>query len=203
MATTDPTRALVSRAQAGDRSAFDEIVERFRARLEHQIRSRMSETVRLQLDADDILNETFACAFESIARLEWQGEETFYRWLGSIAEHLIRNASRKKSWTRLRLEREAAAADTSPSRRMRRDERFDRLEKALNRLSPDHKRALVLSRIEGLKVSEISQKMNRSTNAVKKLLARALEELRRSFGDTESLHLPDRRLEVEGVDDDA
>lgn len=52
-----------------------------------------------------------------------------------------------------------------------------------------------------MKVPEIAQRMNRSPNAVYKLLARALVELRRNFGDTESLTLPDRRLEFEGERD--
>jgi hypothetical protein len=44
--------------------------------------------------------------------------------------------------------------------------------------------------------------MKRSPNAVKKLLARALAELKQGFGDTESLHLPERRLNVKGLDHD-
>ncbi len=36
--------------------------------------------------------------------------------------------------------------------------------------------------------------MNRTPEAVRKLLAHAILQLRRSFGDTESLGLPDRAL---------
>ena len=105
----DSTEVLVSRARAGDRGAFDDIVERFRSRLENQIESRMGSQVRARMEAEDILNETFACAFESIDRFAWRGEETFYRWLASIAEHLIRNAARKRGWSSLRIERDVAA----------------------------------------------------------------------------------------------
>ena len=169
----ESTEMLVRRARDGDRAAFDEIVERFRERLERQVHSRMGAGVRGKVEADDILNETFACAFESIARLKWQDEETFYRWLASIAEHLIRNVSRRKGWSPLRLEGELAGTGTSPSQGLRRHDRFDRLERALNSLSPDHKTVLVLARIEGLRIREIAERMGRSTNAVKKLLARA------------------------------
>ena len=72
----------------------------------------------------------------------------------------------------------------------------------LSGLSPDHRKAIILSRIEGLKVREIATRMHRSTDAVKKLLARGLLQLKRSFGDTESFHLPDRAFNVEGVEDD-
>ncbi len=203
MAELDSTENLVRSACGGDRRAFDLIVERVQARLEAQIGARLGKRVGSRLSVEDVLSETFACAFESLGRLRWQGEEAFYRWLGSIAEHLIRNASRKRGWDHLRLERDVPAPAASPSKCLEREERFDRLEAALNKLSPDHKKALVLARIEGLSVTEISVRMNRSVEAVKKLLARAIRELRRSFGDTESLSLPgDRNLNVEGERDE-
>ena len=54
-----------------------------------------------------------------------------------------------------------------------------------------------MARVEGLKVKEIAVRMNRSEDAVHKLLARALLRLKESFGDTESLNLPNRFLPVE------
>ncbi|MBI4582659.1 MAG: sigma-70 region 4 domain-containing protein [Planctomycetes bacterium] len=53
---------------------------------------------------------------------------------------------------------------------------------------------ILLSRVEGLKIKEVARLMNRSESAAKNLLFRALRELKSSFGDTESLNLPDRRL---------
>jgi RNA polymerase sigma-70 factor (ECF subfamily) len=87
--------------------------------------------------------------------------------------------------------------DATPSKAMRRDERFDRLQSAIDRLSPDHRRVILLARIEGLQVKEIAKLMQRSESAVKSLLLRALKALQESFGDTESLGLPDRRLKQE------
>jgi RNA polymerase sigma-70 factor (ECF subfamily) len=202
MAAQEPTRSLLERARGGDREAFGEIAERFRPRLANQIEARLGPALRAVLEVEDVLGETFACALESIERFQWRDEETFYRWLGSIAEHVIRNASRKQGWSQLALDRDVAAAGASPSADLRRGERFDRLEAALNRLSPDHRRALVLARLEGLTIEEISRRMDRSRDAVKKLLARALHELRRYFGDTESFHLPDRRLDGGGAGSD-
>ena len=68
------------------------------------------------------------------------------------------------------------------------------MEKALESLSDDHRQVVTLARLEGLKVKEIAKRMDRSPDAVKKLLARALMHLKESFGDTESFHLPDRVL---------
>ena len=49
---------------------------------------------------------------------------------------------------------------------------------------------------------KIAERMNRSPNAVYKLLARALVELRQNFGDTDSLSLADRTFELEDRTDD-
>ena len=202
MANSESTSTLVERARAGDREAFGEISRRFRPRLEEQIRSRMGDAAKAKLEPEDVLSETFTCALESIERLEWRGEETFYRWLGSIAEHVIRHAVRKKGWGQLGLELDVPASGVSPSRNLRREERLKRLEHALSALHPDYRKAVFLSRIEGLKVREIAERMDRSPDAVKKLLARGLAELKNSFGDTESLRLPERRINVEGAGDE-
>ena len=81
-------------------------------------------------------------------------------------------------------------------------ERFDRLERSLEKLQPDHRRVLVLSRIEGLTVKQIAEQLDRSPRTVKYFLACALRELKRHFGDTESFHLPDRQLGEAGDQDE-
>ena len=162
----------------------------------------MGDRLKAKVEPDDVVQETLSVAFESIEKFTWRGEESFYRWLGSIAEHLIWSSSQKKAWGEIGLTRDVGARNTSPSKHIRREERFDRLEKALGDLSGDHRRVVILARIEGLKVKEIAARMNRSPDAVKKLLARALLNLKQSFGDTESLHLPDRRIGTNGIESD-
>ena len=76
-----------------------------------------------------------------------------------------------------------------------------RLQAAMERLSADHRQVIRLARIEKLPFKEIASRMKRSPGAVKLLLVRALRELKRGFGDTESLHLPDRKLGSEGGSD--
>ena len=202
MTKATPTETLVSMAQSGDRSAFEELALRFQNRLVSQVRSRLGERLRAKTEPEDIVQDAMTVALESIGEFRWAGEESFYRWLGSIAEHLIWSLSQKKAWSEISLTRDLSGKSTSPSRHLRRGERFERLERALGDLSDDHKRVVTLARLEGLKVKEIAAKMSRSPDAVKKLLARALLRLKESFGDTESLHLPDRSLRVNEDDGD-
>jgi len=176
---------------------------RYGDRLLRQIRARMGQRVGSLTEDKDVHQETISRALGAIQKFRWQGEESFYPWLAGIAEHLIRNASQKKSLDTLRLTRDVPASDTTPSRTVRRDERFDRLERAINKLSPDQRTALKLARIDGLAVRKIAAEMQRSEKAVYALLSRALDRLRETFGDTESLHLPDRVFQVKEGDDDS
>lgn len=203
MATENPTELLVNKAQRGDRHAFGQLVELYSERLSNQIKARMGSKLRSRMEVEDILQETFAVAYETIGGFSWRDEESFYRWLGSIAEHLLWSSSQKKAWDQMRLRpHEVTDKAVSPSKGLRQNDRFDRLEKALDSLSEDHRQVLRLVRIEGLKVKDVAARMIRSPDAVWKLLARALVQLRRSFGDTESLHLPHRRFRSEGERDD-
>jgi RNA polymerase sigma-70 factor (ECF subfamily) len=202
MTKEESTLLLVEKTKAGDQEAFDQLVKRFQPRLMDQIRMRMGSYVRSKLEVEDVLNETYACVSSSIDKFRWQGEASFFSWLSSIAEHLIRNASRIKSWNHLGLERDVTSDNAPPSKDLRREDRFDRLEKALENLEPDLRKALMMARIDGLKVKEIAKRMNRSPDGVKKLLARALLQMKRLFGDTESLSLPQREFKIEKDDED-
>jgi len=199
MSPQDDIQKMIERAQAGDRGAFEGLVEKYRERLLERIRLRLGKGLQGRVEAEDVLQETLLRAFLSVGRFRWQGDASFPRWLGGIAENLLLDLADQQSRKGfLRLEREVRMSGTSPSVALRRKERFSRLEDALNKLSPEHRQVILLARIEGVPVKEIALRMNRTPNAVAQLLWRALRRLRETFGDTESLHLPDGTLEIEG-----
>ena len=68
MATQDSIEVLVGRAQTGDRDAFDEIVRSYCEQLKRHIGSRMGSRLRAKLEIDDVVQETFTVAFETINR---------------------------------------------------------------------------------------------------------------------------------------
>ena len=158
----DLTETLVERARGGDHSAFEQLVEAERPRLEALVRSRLGLRLRSEVDVEDIVQETLLQAFRSIARFRWQGEQSFIRWLAGIAENVIRKEHR--GWvqrSKVRLEPDPIE-QTSPSKNLRRHERFDRLEQALKGLSEDHREVIILARIERLRVNDIARRMERS-----------------------------------------
>lgn len=201
--TPTESEDLVKRAKDGDSPALQRLIDMHRSRLESWIRSRVKARIRHKVDVEGLLQETQLRACQSIQDFTWHHDESFYRWLCAIAEHLIWNVSKKRSTDEVRLTIDLPHRGVTPSKAMRRDERFERLEKSLGVLKPDEREAVRLSRLEGLRVSEIADRMKKSESAIKSLLVRSLRNLKESFGDTESLHLPDRRLHMGDTNDDA
>ncbi len=199
---SETTQALARRAQDGDRAAYGLLVERFSHRLEALVEARLGPALRSEFDREEVVQETFRRALEDMDRFEWTGDDAFLRWLGGIVENLLRNTARTASRRPTVVQvLEIPVAPTSPSVRLRRDERFERLERALASLPPDHREVIRLCRIERLKTAEVAERMGRSHDAVRQLIVRAMRGLKDAFGDTESFHLPDRRLEAEGSDE--
>jgi RNA polymerase sigma-70 factor (ECF subfamily) len=188
--TSDRTSDLVQRARTGDRAAFGELFRAHRARLLERIRARLGRKLRASVEAEDVLQETFLRAFESVAHFTPRGPDSFFHWLGAIAEHLILSASQKKRPAPLELEREPAAGAVSPSRALRREERLERLESALASLPAEQKEIVLLARLEGLSTAEIAKRLGKSPESVRQILSRGLKRLRGTLSATESLHLP-------------
>ena len=188
----DETRAkdLVERAQSGDLQVFAELFEPLRPRLLAAIRTRLSPAILQRVDPEDVLQDTYVRGLHSLSRFKWQGEDSFGRWLQAIASHVALDVARHEGRRpALRLERDVQGDGAAPSRGLRRQERQERLMKALRNLSPDHQMVLELSRMEGQSIREIAERMERSESAVKNLLLRATRQLKLSFGDTASLRL--------------
>lgn len=193
-----PDPSWSRRICSGDCNALGEAFEKLRPRLTGWIRSRLGSKLRETLSLDDVLQETFARALQSVHGFRGDNEDALLAWLGAIAESFIRKtASREKRAPELFVERDVPGSGSSPSHALRKEERFTRLQASMRELTPDQRQALRLVRIEALKIQEAADRMGRTPGAVKQLLFRALRELRRRMNTTDSVHLPDRPLFVE------
>ncbi len=202
-------------AQEGDPVAFRRLVEPHLARLESLIRLRIGSRLRQRLDAEDVVQETLLKAHGALGTFEWRGASSFFQWLSSIAENTLRDlerlhllsgkagAGREVPLSKPVVGGEGAprtladllaSSGVSPSKAMRRDERFERLERSLDQLPAEQRDALVLARVQGVSIEEVARRMGRSRGAVSMLILRALRKLEEVFGQTDSLHLPDRSL---------
>ena len=196
MTAGGPMEDLLQRAKAGARAAFEEVFLEHRNQLGSVVFFRLGAVAGGKVEIEDILQETSVRALESLGRFEWKGKESFFAWLRTIAEHVILEvAAREKRRPTVALDSQAAAHDTAVSRQVQREERFERLRQALDSLSPDHRKVILLAKIQRVPVKDIALQLGCSPDAVSNMLARALARLRESFGDTDSLHLPDWTLD--------
>lgn len=189
------TEQLIRRAGQGDREAFDRLAGIYRERLLALVRTWLGPSLRSKVAPEDVAQETFLRAFRWIARFERGDGEAFFRWLGGIARNVLHESSRRHGRNvLLALDDELPAVGVSQSKASERDERFERLQAALDSLSADHRTVILLARVDRLPLAEVARRMERSPEAVSQLLWRALRKLKESFGSTDSFHLPDRRL---------
>ncbi|TFW15387.1 RNA polymerase sigma factor RpoE [Massilia arenosa] len=76
---------LVERAQAGDRAAFDLLVEKYQRRLMRLV----SRLVHDQAEAEDVVQDTFIKAYRALRH--FRGEAAFYTWLYRIGINTAKN----------------------------------------------------------------------------------------------------------------
>ena len=220
MALDDASDTDLAAARAGDRAAFDRWRAPFTAYVEEVVRREAGRKLQERVEVADLVQEAWLRAFRSIGELRGGDPAEMRSWLATIAERAVLDAGRRLGAARRDAGREVplpdgrpsddddaaaphlAAVEPTPSRVLRRDERFDRLKEALASLSEDHRRVVELVRLQGVPVGEAARRMGRSANATSMLLLRALLKLRDQFGDTESLHLPPGRLDRSEADDD-
>src|SRR5215468_5391752 len=83
-------RTLLTRAQAGDMSAFESLVERH----EEKVYGLALRMTRSEADAAEITQDTFLSAYQHLA--EFRGEAAFGSWVHRIAANNALNRVRRQ-----------------------------------------------------------------------------------------------------------
>lgn len=158
--------------------------ERHRDHLLSIIYLRMGRDLRTRMDPEDVLQEV---AIEAINY--WHtlvDKESVRAWLVVLAKRKVARILRDQVGVAARdpkreraMKTDLPVADrrTGPVTAADRKDRLLLLEQAMEKLSPDHKEVILLSRIEKLPAKEVGERMGRSENAVHLLLGRALKRL--------------------------
>jgi len=189
---THDDRALLSRAQAGDISAFEELVGRHQDRV-YGLALRMT---RSEPDAAEIAQDTFLSAYQHLP--EFRGEAAFGSWVHRIAAN---NALMRLRHQRVRdlvveepVEPEftdrgslAEYPETDWSRRADDKVLDDELRRAIqlatDGLAEGYREVFLLKDVEGMSYEEISEMLGISVPAVKSRLHRARLGLRQAIDD--------------------
>jgi RNA polymerase sigma-70 factor (ECF subfamily) len=175
---------LVELVRAGDADAFRRLFEKYHRRLALFIHYRLGDALRSSLDVDDVVQETFLEASRDLSRFEYRKPDSFFRWLASIARHVIEDAARRESRKKrdggLRVDAaDVQLVDTlTPSRIFFQSERIRSLMARLDSLPPQYREVIVLARLEGLAPGEIAERLGKPRDSVALLLHRALKRFR-------------------------
>lgn len=159
---------LASLAATGDRQAFGELVRRHGSAVRALLR-RMGVSAA---EADDLAQDAFISAFESIA--EFRGEGAFGAWVKKIAARACMRRIQKDKQLRARLEASElqeppTAAD--PTRRMDLDE-------ALKGLAEAERICVSLCYGAGLSHAEAAEALKLPLGTVKSHVKRGLDKLK-------------------------
>lgn len=133
-------------------------------------------------DAQDIMAATFIAAFKGIET--YRGDGRFLAWLLGIARGQIAMYYRREKTTTLPLEaaEHVAHPGALPESVVEDRLRIEAVAEALKTLNPDRAEAVTLRLFAGLETDEIAQSMERSEGAVRVLVHRGIQDLRKQLG---------------------
>ncbi|MGA0705324.1 MAG: RNA polymerase sigma factor RpoE [Steroidobacteraceae bacterium] len=176
--------SLVRRVQRGDKSAYDALVLKY----QHKVLKLVRRYIRDQSEAEDVVQDAFIKAYRALPN--FRGDSAFYTWLYRIAINTAKNSlvSAGRRPISVDLDAQDAAAtelqsrlkDTdTPERLLLTDEIRSVVNRAIDGLPEDLRRAIVLREIEGLSYEDIAASMACPVGTVRSRIFRAREAIDR------------------------
>lgn len=176
MSDRDLDWAIVQRVQNGEVSAFNQLVQKYRQPLFSTIYNMTGN----REDASDIAQEVFIKAFQSIRR--FRGQASFYTWLYRIAVNssitFIKRAKKQRFINYETIDEtlvsteilEYFTAKTKTEKGALLKELQEKLNEALQKLSPKHRIVVILHEVEGMNHKEIADITKTSEGTVRSRL---------------------------------
>ena len=196
MSDREVDQQLVERAQRGDKRAFELLVLKYQRKLGRLL----SRLVRDPGEVEDVTQEAFIKAYRALPN--FRGESAFYTWLYRIAINTAKNylvALGRRAPTSTEFDHEEAESfedaealrdSATPEGELLGREIAATVNKAMEALPDDLRKAITLREIEGLSYEEIASVMDCPIGTVRSRIFRAREaiaaELRPLLGTDEN-----------------
>jgi RNA polymerase sigma-70 factor (ECF subfamily) len=189
-AAGDPDVALMLRVQAGDHAAFQELFRKLSPRILQYARRFVGSDAR----AEEVTQDVFVQVFRF--RHRYRPQSRLATWIYTIATNLCLNELRRPErhlkvdlWDRRDAEdrtedpqlRDPEAVTPEEGAAAR--ELARQLEVAVGELPPKQRAALLLSRVDGLAYRDVADALGCTEGAVKALLFRATQSLKKTLRD--------------------
>ncbi len=177
---------LVERVQKGDKAAFDLLVRKY----QHRVLKLVGRFVKDTAEAEDVAQEAFLKAYRALPA--FRGDSAFYTWLYRIAINTAKNmlVSNRRRPVDFDLDlqdpeqhdRQARLKDVdTPEGVLLTDEIRGVVERALEQLPEDLRKAIILRELEGLSYEEIAEAMDCPVGTVRSRIFRAREAIDRKL----------------------
>ena len=171
---------LIAECLRGRTAAFETLVRRYQDRLYNTVYRLLGNAE----DAEDVVQEAYIHAFRSLK--SFQGDSLFFTWLYRIAVNAAISWKRKERAV-LRWQTEGDAdrvghgdvmQRSEPAAALLRAEEVERIQAALQRVSPEHRMVLILKDMDGHKYDAMAEILNVPVGTIRSRLHRARLELR-------------------------
>jgi RNA polymerase sigma-70 factor (ECF subfamily) len=176
--STENVRKLVEQAQAGDRSALEQLY------LIHfdRIYGYLHMSVGNRHDAEDLTTQTFLKMLESIGKFRWRSAP-FSAWLFRIAHNLAMDHFRARRRWQPEEEVPEPPGSEEPSAEMEAMQSIGRqsMMELIERLSPEQRQVLTLKFVFNFPNSEVATILGKTEGAIKSLQHRALASLQKQI----------------------
>lgn len=196
------TDQLLNLTVAGDQTAAQELMTRYRPRLRRMVVVHLDRRISARIDPSDVVQEAFAEAFQKLSSYAKERTISFYPWLRQIAwqrlvklhkTHLAaaRRSVAREDHGKLPLPDESVAqlvdrltsSASEPAQKVVKEEICQRVRTALAGLRAADRELLVMRYLEHMSLKEISEATATSLTAVRKRHTRALERLEQELTD--------------------
>jgi len=179
----DEDLLIVQRVQAGDKLAFNLLVNKYHRRV-GRLLTRM---VRNQEDIEDVVQETFIKAYRAIGN--FRGDSAFYTWIYRIAintaKNLLVTQGRRPSTLKESndgdsetFEDNAALSNIdTPESLYQTKQLGEAVNEAMSALPEELRSAIVMREIDGLSYEEIAAAMDCPIGTVRSRIFRAREAI--------------------------
>jgi RNA polymerase sigma-70 factor (ECF subfamily) len=192
---------MLREARLGSAEALGRVLDQYRPYLRLLARLHVAARLQKEVDASDVVQETFLDAARDFERFRGSSDAEFVAWLKSLLAANIADAHRRFLGTQKRnvllesealeqLDQSSALLDQrmlarvdSPSALASRREQAVRLAAALEQLRPAYHEVIVLHHFQGMEFQRVADQLGRSLHSVKNLWMRALIALKRQMRD--------------------
>jgi RNA polymerase sigma-70 factor (ECF subfamily) len=173
--------AIIQLAQEGNKEALRLLFEENKKR----IFSLAFQYVKNAEDAEDILQETFIKAYNSLDKFDSRNGTSFSPWLYRIGincsiDYLRRHKKRKEKYRGMDdIDNISSGdSDSDPEHTRRKQEIRERIDQTLNRLSARQRMIFILRHYQQLSTKEIAEYLKCTEGSVKKQLFRAIQAMK-------------------------